>query len=183
MVKPILPFVVALALGACGLPDAARVRLQAQRYEGDGVIQTCSNTLMGGYHIDFARFDASHPFSAVYHLAYTPRIRDAAGPRDPYLYLRPDFYLHDQYIPSDEVKARLTGQFEFTLRDAQGQVRHLKAPIATSIWGSAGVYQLYKSELPLQPDRRYELRVSYSPGAVPPPVKEFYFVVDGCAFY
>ena len=183
MLKPLLLTSTALLLSACGLPDAGRVNLQARQYRGDGVIDTCGNLLMGGYHIDFPRFDASRPFSAVYHLAHAPRIRDAGGPRDPYLYLRPSFYPHDQYIPSDDVKARLSAEFEFTLRDAHGLVRHLKVPIATAIWGSAGVYQLHKSELPLARDGSYELRVSYSPGAVPPPVKEFYFVVDGCSFY
>ena len=180
MVKPFLPALLAFTLGACGIPDGTRVCWQARQYRGDGVIHTCSNMLMGGYCIEFRRFDASRPFSAIYHLAHAPRIRDAGGPRNPYLYLRPDSYPN---VPSDEVKARMTAEFEFVLRDPHGEVRHLRVPLATSIWGSAGVYQLYKSELPLQRDSSYELRVSYSPGAVPPPVKEFYFVVDGCAFY
>lgn len=175
--KPFLLAITVLTLSGCGLAGDWSVRSQIKRYRGDGTIYTCSNTLSGGYSIDFARFDASKPFTATYTFSNVPQIYN-----HPYFYMRHGSYPKDE-IPPDDVRARLTGKYEFTLRDQSGNVTHVEVPIAKAIWGSRGIYDLDKSELKLKKNTNYELQVSYSPGEVPPPLNEFYFVIDNCAYY
>ena len=73
-------------------------------------------------------------------------------------YMRHGSYPKDE-IPPDDVRVRLTGKYEFTLRDQSGNVTHVEVPIAKAIWGSRGIYDLDKSELKLKKNTNYELQV------------------------
>jgi opacity protein-like surface antigen len=180
MVKLLVLAVSIFALTGCGFFADLSLRSEIKEYQGDGVIYTCSNALMGGYGIDFPRFDASRPFTATYHFSHVPPTR--LPWLQPFLYLRHGAFPKDE-SPPDDVKAGLRAKFLFTIHDSHGQVAHAELPLATAIWGSDGVYDLDRSRVGFQKDTNYELRVEYSPGVNPPPVKEFYVVIDRCASY
>ena len=172
-----LGVVIALfLLGGC-MPMASK----AKRYSGDGEIRVCSNLLAQGYSITFPSFPADQPFSAVYKLAGVPSVS-----RDPYVYL--SFHSDAPPSASDTVKPQVTAVMHLTLEDSSGrQLRSLELPLAKAIWRHSqdvfGVYDLEKSSFHFEPSASYVLRVSYTPGSTPPPAKEVYFEIDGCAYY
>jgi hypothetical protein len=172
-----------LALSSCGIPGSIVMWAETKQYSGDGVIQTCSNLLAGGYKIDFPRFDASLPYAASYHLAHVP----PTGREPAVIYLRfdaPDL----SYLGAEKKKKSVTATFRFTLYDAKGKILHsAEFLVSDSTWTSNrsmfGVYELEKSFLHFERNASYALNVSYTPGSVPPPAKQLYFAIDNCAFY
>ena len=154
---------------------------KAKRYSGDGEIRVCSNLLAQGYSITFPSFPADQPYSAAYKLAGIPSVG-----RDPYVYL--SFHSDAPPSASDTAKPHVTAVIHFTLEDSSGrQLRSLELPLAKAIWRHSqdvfGVYDLEKSNFHFEPSASYVLRVSYTPGSTPPPAKEVYFEIDGCAYY
>jgi hypothetical protein len=178
--RRLILLVVALALGACGIPASAEMWLQTKRYSGDGHIYNCSNLISAGYCIDFSEFDAARPFSASYRLAHVPKVFG----RDPLIYLK----FRCDFGSSDEIRKRVTASFRVTQLDASGAViRSSEFPMAAAIWSESqylcGAYDMDKSPLRFSPSGSYVLKVSYDPGPVPPPTKRLYFSLDNCAFY
>jgi hypothetical protein len=169
-----------LAVIGCGGPAELNLRRQIKQYSGDGVISTCSNMLAGGYEIDFPKFDPAQPYQATFRLSHVPQALDLFTARTPYLFLRHEPQID---IPSNEIKARTTASFEFVLTDSEGHVTRARLPVATSIWGSQGVYDLDKSRLLFNSHLNYTLQVSYVPGERPPTTKQFHFILDNCAYY
>jgi hypothetical protein len=179
-VKALLLVLACVVLDGCGIPAGAGMQLQAMRYSGDGVIHTCSNIFAGGYRIDFPSFAASEPHTASYRLSNVPQVYRVDGRSDPTIYLR--FYSD---IPYSKVKERLSGKFQLTLLDGRGQVAtSIVAPLSTAgLTATQRLYGVSKGTFHFDPNASYVLRVSYTPGAVPPPAKQFYFAIDNCAFY
>ena len=151
------------------------------RYSGDGEFHTCSNLLGQGYSIAFPSFPADQPYSASYKLAHVPSVG-----RDPYLYL--SFHSDAPPSASDTVKPHVTASIHVTLEDSRSrEARSLELSLAKAIWRWSqnvfGAYDLEKGVFHFAPSASYVLRVSYTPGSVPPPAKEVYFEIDDCAFY
>lgn len=156
--------------------------LQAKRYSGDGIIQTCSSLVGAGYRIDFPEFDASRPYSASYRLSKLPQVFR----RDPVIYLK--FHLNPDFGIPEETKKRITASFRITLFDSQSHViRSAELTLADTIWWGGehplGAYDLPKSVFHFNWNTPYILQVSYEPGLVPPPATQLYFSIDNCAFY
>jgi len=178
--RTLVALIIALALDGCGIPASGEMWLQTKRYSGDGVIHNCSNLIGAGYRIDFPEFDASRPFSASYRMMHVPKV----FARDPLIYLK----FRCESGGSDEIKERITASFRITLLDSAGSViRSVEFPMSRTIWEESqnlcGAYDLEKSPFRFLPSASYLLKVSYDPGAVPPPAKRLYFSVDNCAFY
>jgi hypothetical protein len=154
---------------------------ETKQYSGDGVIHTCSNLFGSGYEIDFPKFDASRPFVASYRLSHVPQTaRERAG-----ISLR--FYQPD-YLMAETKKGSITATFRFTLSDAHNRTLHsAEVKLSSAGWSESqrlfSVYAGERSYFHFEPNTAYVLRVSYTPGAVPPPAKELYFAIDSCAFY
>ena len=155
--------------------------IKAKRYSGDGVFSTCSNLLAQGYSIEFSRHPSDKPFSATYKLSHVPDVG-----HDPLVYLRVPSDLG--FMAMDAAKQRVTASFHVVAVDGSGTVtRSLDLPLSTAIWtdqgGAYGAYRVRESHFHFAPTRDYTLRVSYEPGPIPPPAKEVYVQIDGCAWY
>jgi hypothetical protein len=162
----------------CGCMPMA---VKAKRYSGDGEIRSCSNLLAQGYSITFPRFPIDQPYSASYRLAGVPSVG-----RDPVVYL--SFPSNAPPSASDTARSRVTSTIRVTLQNSSGkEIRSLDLPLATAIWRWSqevfGAYDLEKNVFHFDPSAAYTLHVTYTPGAVPPPAKEAYFEIDGCASY
>ena len=178
--RPHVPLAIALGLSGCGMPGSAEMWFQTKWYSGDGCIHNCSNLISAGYCIDFPEFDANRPFSTSYRLSHVPKVFG----RDPLIYLK----FRCDFGSSDDIRKRVTASFRVTQLDASGTLIHSSDfPMAATIWGESqygcAAYDLDKSPLRFSPGATYVLRVSYDPGAVPPPTKRLYFSLDNCAFY
>ena len=155
--------------------------VETKQYSGDGVIHTCSNLFGGGYGIDFPKFDASRPYAASYRLSNVPQtVRERTG-----ISLR---FHQANYLMAQHKKNSVTATFRFTLIDARNRTLHSVAVRVSSAGWSENqrlfsVYAGEKSYFHFQPNTAYVLKVSYMPGAVPPPAKELYFAIDNCSFY
>jgi len=175
-IKSLLPVLVAGTLSGC-----TPMWIQSAQYSGDGELRTCSNALGGGYDIEFPPFAAAKPYSASYRLAHVPQIG-----RDPQTYL--EFQWDSTGADTDEVRKRVTAAFGLTLENTRGdRVQSVEVPLAKSTWTESGVvvgaYALDKSAFHFDRDASYILKVSYTPGAVPPPARQVYVRIDGCAGY
>jgi hypothetical protein len=172
------PLAAATVFFLCGCMPMA---IKARRYSGDGEFRVCSNLLAQGYSITFPSVPANQPYSATYRLAHVPGVG-----RDPYIYL--SFHSDAPPSASDTARPNVTAVIRVTLEDfSGGEVRSLELPLAKAIWRWSqdvfGAYDLDKSVFHFDPSASYVLRVSYTPGSTPPPAKEVYFEIDGCAYY
>ena len=155
--------------------------LRAKRYSGDGVIRICSTFAHQGYAIEFPRFRADRAYAAVYKLSYVPNAN-----RAPQVYLH--FHSDISSLKTDSFKERVTAALRVVLADATGrEIQRLDLPLSMAIWSQSGdlfgIYDLDRSDFHFDPASSYTLRVSYTPGPVPPPTKELYFEIDCCAYY
>ena len=172
------PLAAATVFLLCGCMPMA---IKSRRYSGDGEFRVCSNLLAQGYSITFPSVRADQPYSATYRLAHVPGVG-----RDPYILL--SFRSDAPPSASDTARPNVTAVIRVTLEDSSGrEVRSLELPLAKAIWRWSqdvfGAYDLDKSVFHFDPSASYVLRVSYTPGSTPPPAKEVYFEIDGCAYY
>ncbi|MGI8435415.1 MAG: hypothetical protein ACR2NX_00695 [Chthoniobacterales bacterium] len=167
-------FVLCVPLGIWIVANAS-MWIQVLLYSGDGIIRPAP--LVPGYQIEFPKFDASQPYSASYRLVRVPK-RLEGGPT---LYLR--FKSNKKNADSDAIKKAVTAQFSFALFDGERKcVQSADLPVSTSTWwgggDSWGVYEMDQSSLHLRWSGNYVLKVSYVPGAVPPPSNELHFSIE-----
>jgi hypothetical protein len=181
--KQLLVGLVCLTLNGCIVANLA-MSVQIRRYSGDGEIYNSSSELpiLGaliswpGYRIEFPRFRSDRPYEASYRLSHVPQ----RGGRPAIIYLR---FNQRDWITAGKKKDSVTAVFRIILEDTKGEILHsAELPVATSRWtgagGPFGVYELQKSELFLEPNKSYILKVSYTPGQVPPPAEELYFSIE-----
>lgn len=159
------------------------MNLQIRRYSGDGSIRTCGNLLAPGYAIDFPKFEASRPYSASYRLVRLPRVHDPLGPRKAHIYL--SLWWKNGSVNFDQ---SLSGSVRVDLVKSSGQLVHsFELPLASVMRGNSQGRDLFSdiksTELHFEKNVDYYLRVSYSPGSVPPPAKELFFTIRDCAEY
>jgi len=174
--KSLVFFITLVVLSGC-MPMA----IKAKRYEGDGVLHVCSTWLGQGYTIDFPLFPSDQPYSASYKLSHIPNVG-----RDPFVYLR--FHSSISSLDADSTKKRVTAAFHVVLLDSTGrETQHLDLPLSKAIWSQSrdlfGVYDLDRSVFHFNSVSNYTLQISYEPGSFPPPTKQLYFEIDGCAYY
>jgi hypothetical protein len=180
-VRALLAAFACFALSGCGIPASVWMWAQAKQYSGDGVIYTCSNIFMRGYGIDFPRFDASQPYTASYRLSKVPQTsRKQTG-----VCLR--FKQPDLAMALAKQKS-VTATFRLVLYDTDDNILHSADVVLSQPgWSETGrlfsVYAGEKSYVQFERNSSYVLKVSYTPGAVPPPAKDVYFAVENCAFY
>src|SRR5262249_28659225 len=126
------------------------------------------------------------PFVASYRLSHVPQVQS-----DPYVHLcfRPEPRSQPWYPGiDDDLKRRITASLTTTLLDASGKERgSLVMPLATATWGESqglvGAYDFDRGRFRFEPCQSYVLKVSYSPGSVPPATKEAYVQLHACAYY
>jgi hypothetical protein len=157
---------------------------QVQRYSGDGVIHSCSTALMAGYRIQFPKFDASRAYAASYRLSHVPQMHRIDGRDNPSVYLR--FRSSLGFAATQEFRKTSTAIFRLTLVDSRGKVIYsTKSTVSDSRWGqqARNLYDSFGCEFHFERDATYVLKVAYTPGTVPPPAKELYFVLENCGYY
>lgn len=182
----ICTILVALALSGCGIPTGVEMWLQTKRYFGNGTIRTCNNLLAPGYAIEFPTFDASKDYAASYRLSHVPQVYGILESRNPYIYLC--FYWKRGSADTDQIKSTVTASFRATLVRSSGQIVHsIEVPLARTTWGEARdlhvIADFEQAKFHFDRNSDYLLRVSYTPGLVPPPAKKLFFAIKDCAEY
>jgi len=164
-------------LSGCVVGNLA-METQVMQYSGDGVIRNSSIAISPGYQIEFPKFNAARSYEASYRLSRVPQN---------YRRLSTCYLRFNQPGLSWRVvqkrKNSVTATVRFRLCDENGHVlKSSQFHLSNSWWtgnrGLFGIYALEKSDLHFEPNTRYILNVSYTPGNVPPPTKQLYFSIE-----
>lgn len=179
-------FLSSTLLSGCGIPLSLDMWLQTKRYSGDGLIESCSTPFASGYQITFPAFSAASPQTLTYRLSHVPQNFGVWVPKDPRLLLC--FWWKRASVDSDWIRDTSTASLRITLVTEQGAlVREVDIPLSKMLWGETQdfheLWEFDKTRLHFDGNTPYILKIQYTPGTVPPPVRQLFFVIDNCPTY